>query len=173
MRAGASVSGSMITSMSLSHQVPYSFSLHSVIIDSGNWKLSQMAAHISSKHARLLADKTVLQKYDSNASVNQLATLCICQNINCSWNYFLFLFLASSFGVKMLHLQVACEDIWTTKSRIISNISLKQCITKLTEGHYFTWQTTSKVTKGVARVGRQQNDCQFLKLSVKSVVHAS
>jgi hypothetical protein len=49
--------------MSLSRHVPESFSLHSGIIDSGDWELSQMAAHISSSHARLLADTTVLQKY--------------------------------------------------------------------------------------------------------------
>ena len=159
--------------LSLSRHVLYPFSLHSVVIDSGDWKRSQIAAHISSSHAGILADTTVLQKYDSNASVNQLAILCICQNINCSWNYFFILFLASSFGGKMLHLQIACEDIWTSKSRITSNSSLKQCITNITEGYYFTWQTAAQVTQSVGRVGRQQSDCQFLKFAVKSVVHAS
>jgi hypothetical protein len=57
--------------MSLSRHVPYSFSLHSVIIDSGDWKLSQMAADISSSYTRLLADTSVLQKYGSNSSSYQ------------------------------------------------------------------------------------------------------
>jgi len=73
----------------------------------------------------------------------------------------------------MLYLQVTCEDIWTTNSRIISNNSLKHCVTDITERYYFTWQTASQETQGDARVGKQQNDGQFLKFPVKSVVHAS
>lgn len=85
--------------MALSRHVPYSVSLHSVIIDSGDKKLSQMAAHISSSQASLLAERTVLQKYGKNASVSQLAILCICQNITCSWNYFYYcyFFIFSAF----------------------------------------------------------------------------
>jgi len=94
--------------MSLSRHIAYSFSLHSVIIDSSDWKLSQMAAHISSSQARLLADTTVLKKYNSNASVNQRVVLCICQNINYSWNYFFRLISFTNFNAQFLYSLTIC-----------------------------------------------------------------